>query len=91
LYGSLIKIYEHIRKTGETKDGGLQVLTGTSMKMDVISVTVLCSLADISEVLAAFIIRAVSKPCTRNWFEIYEPVSQGRTMARAVGNKMSIG
>jgi hypothetical protein len=42
-------------------------------------------------VLAASIIKVMSKLCARNRFEIYEPVSQGRTLTRPVGNKVRIG
>jgi hypothetical protein len=34
---------------------------------------------DVSEVTAASIIRSMSKPRPRNWFEIWEPAGQGRT------------
>jgi hypothetical protein len=39
-------------------------------------------------VLAASIIRAMCKPHARNRFEIWEPVGQGRTLARPVGKRV---
>jgi hypothetical protein len=49
------------------------------------------SFSDVSEVLAASIIRVMSKPRARNRFQIWEPVGQGRTLAGQVGNEVSIG
>jgi hypothetical protein len=52
-----------------------------SMKMAVFWVVAPCSLVEVtnvSEVLAASIIRAMSKLCMWNQFEIWEAVSQGR-------------
>jgi hypothetical protein len=46
---------------------------------------------DVSEALAASIIRVMSKPHTWNQFELQEPVSQGTTLARPVAKKVSIG
>jgi hypothetical protein len=45
---------------------------------------------DVSEVLAASIIRAMNTPCMRNWFEKWEPVGQGRTLAGPVGKRVRI-
>jgi hypothetical protein len=64
---------------------GLQILTAASMKMTVFWIVASYSLvevADVSEVLAASIIRAMSEPRAMNWFETWEPVGQGRTLAR---------
>jgi hypothetical protein len=46
---------------------------------------------DVSEVLAASIIRAISKPLARKRFEKKEPLSQGRILAEPVGKKVRIG
>jgi hypothetical protein len=47
-----------------------EVLTAVSTKMAVFWVVAPCSLLNVSEVLAASIIRAMSKPCAWNQFEI---------------------
>jgi hypothetical protein len=58
-----------------------QILKAVNMNMTVFWVVAPCSqkFTDVSEVFAASIIRAMSKPFTRNCFEIWEPVGQGRT------------
>jgi hypothetical protein len=42
-------------------------------------------------VLTASIIKPMSKPRARNWFETWEPVGQGRTLAGPVGKRVRIG
>jgi hypothetical protein len=54
-----------------------------SMKMTVFWDVTPCSLVEVYnvlEVLATSITRAMSKLLARNWFEIWEPVGQGRTL-----------
>jgi hypothetical protein len=60
------------------------------MKMAVFWVVAPCSLAEVYqrlEVLAASIIRAMSKPRAWNRFEIQELASQGRNLDRTCGEK----
>jgi hypothetical protein len=62
--------------------------------MTVFWVVVPCSLVEVywhSGVLAASIIRVMSKLCARNRFETWELVGQGRASTRPVGKRVRIG
>jgi hypothetical protein len=64
--------------------------THFSLKMTVFWDVVLCSLAEItniSELLTASIIRAMSNPRAIKWVKIQEQVGQGRSLARPMGKE----
>jgi hypothetical protein len=50
-----------------------------------------CKFTDVSEVLAASFIKAMSKPSARNWFETWERVGQGRTLNGPMVKRVRIG
>jgi hypothetical protein len=64
------------------------------MKMTVFWVVTLYNLVEVYQSFrgtCCSIIKVMNKLCMRNQFEIQEPVSQGRTLARPMGNEGRIG